>query len=138
MACVHHKEIKKRIYEVKDDGCREKLKTELCDIKKELATIKTEPMIYIRKALNELMLGMAKNSLESAKQALSLDANSFFGWFILGCCYFETNNYQWAKEAYENALKMNIDSCNTSLYMEMAQDILVNLLFIETIKIKQK
>jgi len=137
MACEHHKEKRKRVYEVKDDGCREKIKAELCDIEKELATIKTESTIYIRKAMIEIMLGMPENSLESAKQALAIDATSFFGWFILGCGYFETNNYQWAKDAYENALKMKIDSGCASLYMDVAQDILINLLFIEAIKIKR-
>jgi len=137
MACEHHKEIRKRVYEVKDEGCREKIEVELSDIEKELSTIKNESTTYIRKAMNELMLGMARNSQESAKQALTLDATSFFGWYILGCGYFETKNYQWAKDAYENALKMKIDSGCASLYMDAAQDILINLLFIEAIKIKR-
>ena len=133
MAQDENAKMSRKIYEVKDEVCRKKLESELREIETQLRTTKSKMFLYIEKAVKELMLGMTKKTIESAKRALFVDETSLLGWYILGCGYYDAGRYSLAKASYEKALAMEIDPECELLYDRIIKDILSNLQFLSVI-----
>lgn len=97
--------LKKR-FETKDPKMRKELQTDLPKIKERLNAGKCNFKLYIAKAAAELLLGMPEQAIESAKSALTINPDSFYGWYLLGNGYLVTGQVHSAKVTYDTALKL--------------------------------
>jgi tetratricopeptide (TPR) repeat protein len=127
-----------RVYEVEDVIRRKEFESDLKEVEIQLSVNKNEIALYLTKALLEMMLGLAEKSIESVKQALLLDETALFGWYLLGCGYFETGRYVQAKDSYEKALTLEIDPKYKFPYDSVIKDILGKLQYLSSIKLNEE
>ena len=130
--------LSRKKYEIKDPDTVKKLQMDLKEYEVQLSSVKSDFHLYLKKAMTELFLGYAEKAIESAKQFLLIRDTCHLGWFILGCAYFDNNDFSNAKKAYENALANNPADANSPEDIRILNDIFENLKLIELLESQER
>jgi len=138
MTEINKTSLSKKKYEIKDLDIVKMLQTDLKEFEARVSSIKSDFHLYLKKAAAELLLGRSEKAIESAKQSLLIYDTCHFGWYILGCAYFDIRDFSNAQKAYENALINNPPNADRPEDIWILNDIFDSLELIELLETKER